>query len=40
VIIHALQGVAQVCKFRIPKRFSFLPLASCCTVGVDPKLQN
>jgi hypothetical protein len=32
VIIHALQGIAQVCKSRISKRFSLLGLAQCCTV--------
>jgi hypothetical protein len=32
VIIHALQGVAQACKSRISKPFSFPRLAACCTV--------
>jgi hypothetical protein len=32
VIIHALQGLARVCRSRISKPFSFLCLAACCTV--------
>jgi hypothetical protein len=32
VIYQALQGHAEVCKSRIPKLFSFLCLALCCTV--------
>src|SRR5918998_5375899 len=31
VIIHALQGFAQCCKYRISKPVSFLSLAPCCT---------
>jgi hypothetical protein len=32
VIIHALQGFAQACKYPISKPLSFLCLALCCTV--------
>jgi hypothetical protein len=32
VIGQPLQGLAQGCKYRIPKRLSFLCLALCCTV--------
>jgi hypothetical protein len=32
VITQALQGFAQVCKSRIPKRLSFLCLALRCTI--------
>jgi hypothetical protein len=32
VIIHALQGIAQGCRDRISKGFSFLCPALCCTV--------
>jgi hypothetical protein len=32
VITQALQGVAQLCKSRIPKPVSFLRFAPCCTV--------
>jgi|SRR5215203_2374561 len=32
VITQALQGFARSCRSRIPRRFSFLRLAVCCTV--------
>src|SRR5215208_3112518 len=31
VIIHALQGFAEVCKSRISRRFPLLRVAECCT---------
>jgi hypothetical protein len=32
VIIHVLQGFARACKCSISREFSFLCLATCCTL--------
>jgi hypothetical protein len=32
VIPQVLQGLAQACKYRIPKPLSLLRFAACCTV--------